>query len=232
MANANRSSADMAKLAKCVRDELNEEVVTECVEEENVPRVTKTMEDCFKYALREMSERGGNFAVDFVGRRLNGDAYDRKSTKLRVTEDMCTISLYSRVIDRMIATILSDDTNSNDPEEQRVLRVLEKTFPSSICSPECIKFYYAALVESVEQNDGVVSTHPIVLHQDVPKAIRVLLIQSDWWKKMSSTKRRGLIKHLCSELSHDDIVGIYRYAHTPNHTRSGVSSVSLTLFTF
>ena len=93
MANVNRSSADMAKLAKCVRDEQNEEVVTECVEEENVASVTKSVEDCFDFALREMSERGGHFAVDFVGRRLNDDACAKRSTKLQVTEDICTISI-------------------------------------------------------------------------------------------------------------------------------------------
>ena len=75
MANVNRSSADMARLAECAREEHTEEEATDCVDAGHVVSARKSVEDCFEFALIEMSERGRDFPVDFVGRGLNDDVY-------------------------------------------------------------------------------------------------------------------------------------------------------------
>ena len=232
MRNVKRSSDDFAKLAEYVRGENKDEPQDECVVKKTPAVRDASIENCFTFALNEMPERGDEFAVDFVGRRLNNDPYDKHSMKIPVNEDICTISLCARVIDRMVVTIMTNSDKVGSQAEQDLLEMLERTFPSTICSSSLIKDYYADLVESMRNPDSGITSHPIVIYQTIPKPIRLLLVPTEWWKAIVFNKRKALIKYLCSELDHDEIVAIHQYASTPGHTKIGVTSVSSILITF
>ena len=226
MTSVNRSTDDFAKLAEYVRGENKEEVQDERIAKKPPADRDASIEKCFTFALNEMPERGGEFAVDFVGRRLNKDPHDKDSLKTPVNEDICTISLCARVMDRMVFTIMTKSNEAENQAEQDSLQMLERTFPSQICSSGRIKEYYLDLVESMKEPDSGISSHPIVACQSAPKAIRALLVPTEWWKAIVFNKRKALIKYLCSELDHDEIVAIHQCASAPDHATIGVTSAS------
>ena len=162
--------------------------------------------DCFEFALKEMPRRGKFLDEASVARKVDGEPFDKKSKDLTVTEDISTVNLCGRVIDRIMTEILKRPFDPCDEEQDSVLDNLLKTFPSELCSKENIKHCYDELVEQTEGDDNKssgITNHPLCMNQHAPRQMRVSLMTSASWKAMNYDRREAAIRHLLSEYPHD-----------------------------
>ena len=234
MSDGNAGSPDQRvfRLAKLVLEKgtsVEEETCEEDVDEYKEPGEDVTVKDCFTFALDESPTRGKKLDAESMARKVDDDPYDKKSKSLEVTEDICTISLYGRVIDRVVSEIIRRTYDPLDAEQDSVLGNLLKTFPSELCAKEDVKIFYDELIEHAQKDDNKssgVNNHPLIVYQHVPRPMRILLMTSWSWKKMNFNRRKAAIRHLLSEYPHQDILDLYDFLQVQTCCRMTVDDVS------
>ena len=222
-----------ARLAKLkYHMQRKDEEVEENVEDNsqhNVILEKLSVEDCFDFALKESPRRACYFDEEGIAAKVDDDPFDKKSKMLSVTDDICTISTYGRVIDRIMTEIIKRKFDPNDEEQDAVLANLLKTFPTELCTKLNIKNFFDELIEEIECDDNKfsgVNNHPICINQHVPRPIRILLLTSANWKKLNFNRRKATIRHLLSELPHEDIIGLYKFLDVGQKPRMDSDDVS------
>ena len=234
MSDGNSGSPDdrvfrLSKLMLERNGSVEDETHEEDDEEYKEPGEDVTVKDCFLFALEESPMRGKKFDAESIARKVDDDPHDKKSKSLEILEDICTISLFGRVIDRVASEIIRRNYDPLDAEQDDVLGNLLQTFPSEFCTKEHVKLFYDDLIDHAVDDDNKtsgVNQHPLVVEQHVPRPMRILLATSWCWKKMNFNRRKAAIRHSLSEFPHQDILDLHAFLQVDNCSRMTADDAS------
>ena len=179
-----------------------------------------TIAEVFEQALREVPARGTaakNLNLSNVVQE--GDPYEKKTIGKSHENDLCTLCLHGRVWELVLDKILDKDCTQKD----EVLQKLVATHGSKLCNADDAKSYYEELKKNRPNksqggkkgetaNVGGALNDVVVMYQNASRPIRFILYNNRHFKYFTFNKRKGIIKHLLTELPASELEEVWNYA--------------------
>ena len=189
------------------------------VESATIPSVASL----YERALKESPERATGIDILALGRLLeDGDPCEKRSVGKSHQDDPCRLSLHGRVWELALENIIYKD----EADESGVMKKLLETYPSKLCDIDDVQVFFEDLVklkptssQGVKKGEtGAASgalNDVLVMHQHVSRPIRFIAYNNIHLRYFNFNKRKGLVKHLMTELPAEEVMKVFEFCRTP-----------------